>query len=149
MKYSFISIGLGSILGVIVLLTGCATSDLTEPDYSEGKVTLELYPMATSDASTRCMVTMIDSQDVSGRQSWRLTTKYLIPTGRHIYEIVCEDSVGSIAIRDYSFSVEFSTVAGGRYGLLRQQRRDEICIVVQDLVSDPKAESLLARYCLS
>jgi hypothetical protein len=148
-KYSFVSIGLSSILGIIILLTGCATSDLTEPDYSQGKATLELYPMATSDASTRCMVTMIDGQDVSGRQSWRLTTKYLIPAGRHIYEIVCEDSVGSIAIRGYSFSIEFSTVAGGRYGLLRQQRRDGVCIVVQDLVSDPKAVSLLATHCLS
>ncbi len=105
--------------------------------------------MATSEASTRCMVTVIDGQDVSERQSWRLTTEYLLPTGRHIYEIVCEDSIGSIAIRSYSFSVEFGTVAGGRYGLLRQQSRDEVCIVVQDLLSDPKAVSLLAEHCLN
>jgi hypothetical protein len=148
-KHSFFSLALSSILGVIALVTGCATSDLTEPNYSEGKATLELYPMATSDASTRCMVTSIDGQDVSERQSWRLTTKYLIPTGRHIYEIVCEDSVGSIAIRGYSFSVEFGAVAGGHYGLLRQQSRDEVCIVVQDLVSDPQAVSLLAEHCLN
>jgi hypothetical protein len=86
-KHSFVSIGLSSILGIIILLAGCATSDLTEPDYSKGKATLELYPMATSDASTRCMVAVIDGQDVSGRQSWRLTTEYLIPTGKHIYKI--------------------------------------------------------------
>jgi hypothetical protein len=148
-KHSFVSIGPGIFLGVSILIAGCATSDLTEPDYSKGKATLELYPMATSDASTRCMVTMIDGQDVSARQSWRLTTEYLLPTGKHIYKIVCEDSLGSIAIRDYSFSIELSTVAAGRYALLRQQRRDEVCIVVQDLLNDAKAVSLLAAHCLN
>lgn len=122
------------------------TSDLAGPDYEDGKALLVLYPMSSSDMSTQCMIALIDGRNVREMQSPRLTTEYLIPSGSHTYGFACEESVGSIPIRDYSFYLTFDTVAGGRYGLLRQpQRKGAACILVQNLGKD--TESPVGEYC--
>lgn len=139
---------LAGLCSVLFVLLGCATSDLSSPDYSGSKAVLELFPMATSEASTRCMIAAIDGQDVRDRQSWRLTTEYLIPSGRHTYKFTCEDSLGSVALRGYSFDLEFSVSAEGKYGLTQQRRTKSVCFLIQDLAGDNDHLSVLAEYCL-
>jgi hypothetical protein len=140
--------GLAVICSVLMVLAGCATSDLNSPDYSGKKAVLVLYLMASSEASTRCMIAAIDGIDVRDRQSWRLTVKYLIPAGRHSYKVECEDSVGSIAVRDYSFNLELLVSADGEYGLMQQYREQMNCILVQDLASKGKPAAVIAEHCL-
>jgi hypothetical protein len=140
--------GLAFVCSALIMLAGCATSDLNSPDYSGDKAVLVLYPMATSGASTRCMIAAIDGIDVRDRQSWRLTAEYLIPAGQHSYKVVCEDSIGSIAVRDYSFKLELLVSADGEYGLMQQQREKMICILVQDLASNGKPAAVLVEHCL-
>ena len=130
------------------MLAGCVTSDLTGTDYAGAKAELVLYTMASSNMSMKCMVAAIDGRNVRKLQSWQLTTEYLIPAGSHVYRFVCEESAGSIPLRNYNFVMTFDTMPGGRYGLMWRHRRDGIaCIVVKD---EAKAnETPLAEYCLS
>ena len=139
---------LAGLCSALFVLVGCATSDLSSADYSGSKAVLELFPMATSEASTRCMIAAIDGQDVRDRQSWRLTTEYLIPSGRQTYKFTCEDSLGSVALRGYSFDLEFSVSAEGKYGLTQQRRTKSVCFLIQDLAGDNDHLSVLAEYCL-
>ena len=136
------------ICSALLALLGCATSDLSNPDYSGAKARLVLYPMASSDTSTRCVIAAIDGQDVRDRQSWRLTTEYLIPAGQRTYGFVCEESSGSIAARGYSFDLVLPVSADGNYGLLQQRGAKAICILVQEMDNDPDQASVLAKYCL-
>ena len=145
---SHIYVRLAGLCSALFVLLGCATSDLSGPDYSGSKAALELFPMATSEASTRCMIAAIDGQDVRDRQSWRLTTEYLIPSGQHTYKFTCEDSLGSVAVRGYSFDLEFSVSAEGRYGLTQQRRTESVCFLVQDLAGANDHMSVLAEHCL-
>lgn len=139
---------LAGLCSALFVLLGCATSDLSGPDYSGSKAVLELFPMATSEASTRCMIAAIDGRDVRDRQSWRLTSEYLIPSGQHTYKFTCEDSLGSVAVRGYSFDLEFSVSAEGKYGLTQQRGAKSICFLIQDLAANNEQIAVLAEHCL-
>jgi len=138
---------LAGLCSALFVLLGCATSDLSNPDYSGSKAAFVLYPMATSEASTHCMIAAIDGEDVRDRQSWRLTTEYLIPSGQHTYKFTCEDSLGSVAVRGYSFDLEFSVSADGKYGLTQQRRTNSVCFVIQDWAGENDPASVLAEHC--
>jgi len=139
---------LAGLCSALFVLPGCATSDLSSADYSGSKAVFVLYPMATSEASTQCMIAAIDGEDVRDRQSWRLTTEYLIPSGQHAYKFTCEDSLGSVAVRGYSFDLEFSVSADGKYGLTQQRRTKSVCFLIQDLAGENDQPSVLAEHCL-
>jgi hypothetical protein len=134
-------------LGVALLLTACVSSDLTPADSDLGTAVLELYPMSSSQNSTRCLITHIDGKDMRDRQSPRLTVSYIVPAGEHLYQLNCEDSVGSIPVRAYSFLMPISLVGGGNYVLLKEYSARNACIVVRESGAGKNVQEPIAEYC--
>ena len=134
-------------LGVALLLTACVSSDLTPADSDLGTAALELYPMSSSQNSTRCLITHVDGIDMRDRQSPRLTVSYIVPEGEHLYQLNCEDSVGSIPVRAYSFLMPISLVAGANYVLLKEYSARNACIVVRESGAAKNVQEPIAEYC--
>jgi hypothetical protein len=138
------------VLGALLALSisACVTADLTGPDPDAAPATLQLLPMDSSQNSTICVISALDGNDVTQDYSRRLTTEFLLPAGQHTYTFSCEDSVGSIATRDYSFDLTFSLEADAVYGLMQGEWRTAYpCIVVAALDDAAKNDPPLAGYC--
>ena len=131
----------------LLLLTACVTSDLSPADSDLGTAVLELYPMSSSQNSTRCLITHVDGKDMQDRQSPRLTASYIVPAGEHLYQLNCEDSVGSIPVRAYSFLMPISLVAGENYVLLQEYSERNTCIVVRESGEVKNVQEPIADYC--
>lgn len=130
------------------LLSGCATADLTLDYVDSGAASLELNLMASSQNSTQCMVVAIDGNDVSDQQSFRLTEKYLLPSGQHKLALLCEDYVGSIPLSAYRFAINVYLEDGGSYLLVKRMRRSASpCIAIEEAGGADKSLSV-AEYCL-
>ena len=134
-------------LGVALLLTACVSSDLVPADSDLGTAVLELYPMSSSQNSTRCLITHVDGEDMRDRQSPRLAASYIVPEGEHLYQLNCEDSVGSIPVRAYSFLMPIFFVAGKDYVLLKEYSARNDCIVVRESGEGKNAQEPIAQYC--
>lgn len=129
-------------------LSACVSADLTGPDPDAPQATLQLLPMDSAQNSTVCVISALDGKDVTKDYSRRLTTEFLLPAGQHTYRFSCEDSVGSIAARDYLFDLTFSLEADAAYGLMQGEWRTAYpCIVVAALDDAAKNDPPLAGYC--
>jgi hypothetical protein len=145
-----ISSKLRLILGALLALSisACETANLAGPDPDVAQATLQLLPMDSSQNSTVCVINALDGKDVTKDYSRRLTTEFILPAGQHTYRFSCEDSVGSIAVRDYLFDLTFSLDADAVYGLMQGDWRTAYpCIVVAALDDAAKNDPPLAGYC--
>ena len=131
----------------VLLLTACVSSDLTSVDSAAGTAVLELYPMSSSQNSTRCLVTHIDGEDMRDRQSPRLTVSYIVPEGENLYQLNCENSVGSIPVRAYSFVMPVTFVAGKTYMLLQDLSAENNCIVIREKAKSKIKLAPVAEFC--
>ena len=136
-----------SSFAAVLLLTACVSSDLSNIDSAAGTAVLELYPMSSSQNSTRCLVTHIDGEDMRDRQSPRLTVNYIVPEGEHLYQLNCENSVGSIPIRAYSFVMPVTFVAGKTYMLLQDSSAENNCIVIREKAKSKVQLAPIAEFC--
>ena len=125
-------------------LSGCATADLTGGFPESGVAELDLNLMASSQNSTTCVISAIDGQDVSDKQSFRLTTQYAIPSGEHRFTLLCEDAIGSIPVQAYRVTIDASIENNGEYVLVQRMRRSAPpCISIEDI----KSKLAVAEYC--
>jgi hypothetical protein len=129
------------------LLTACVSSDLTDVDSNAGTAVLELYSMSSSQNSTRCVITHIGDEDMRGRQSPRLTVSYIVPEGENLYQLNCENSVGSIPVHAYSFILTVNFVAGQTYMLLQEFSAGIGCIVIREKVKSKVRQAPVAEFC--
>jgi len=130
------------------VLAGCVTTDLTDAAAGAGAASLDLYPMSNSQNSTRCVIRAIDGIDVSGEQSERLTSKYLLPSGLHRFTFLCEESIGSIAMRNFRFELDVAVKAGASYGLMQRVRAGAPACIVFSPVNPPAlASDAAVEYC--
>ena len=131
----------------VFLLTACVSSDLTNIDRASGTAVLELYPMSSSQNSTRCVITHIDGEDMRDRQSPRLTVSYIVPEGENLYQLNCANSVGSIPVRAYSFTLPVTFVAGKTYMLLQEFSAENNCIVILEKARPDIKQAPVAEFC--
>jgi len=130
-------------------LGGCVTTNLSATDNPAEQATLALETISSGNSSTRCMIGAIDGVKISAADNSRLTFEYLIPVGKHNYGFVCEESAGTIPIRDYTFDLFVDAAAGGSYAFRQQSRRsDTPCFEVIDAGGDDKESAAIAEYCL-
>ena len=127
-------------------VAGCVTTDLAAGD---GAATLDLYLMASSQRTTRCVIRAIDGTDVSDKQSAVLTAKYLVPSGLHTYTMLCEDLVGSIPVTTYRFELRALLEEGGDYVLLQRARVGAAACIGITAADSKSGDEPVAEFCPS